>query len=274
VSEEWLQAASRPRLAARVDPSVPNVARVWNYLIGGRDNFEADRQAAKQLVAAAPVMEQVAPASRAFLSRTVTYLAADAGIRQFLDIGTGMPTAGNTHEVAQEVDPACRVVYVDNDPVVLAHARALLKSTPQGACDYIEADLRNPEAILAEAARTLDFGKPVALMLLAVLQFIADTENPYALVSRLLAALPSGSYLVVSHPTDDFNPNRQGESIQRYNERVADQATLRGHDETERFFAGLNIVAPGVVAVAEWRPDSDLDTARPSSMWCGVARKP
>jgi O-methyltransferase involved in polyketide biosynthesis len=159
------------------------------------------------------------------------------------------------------------------DPIVLTHARALLTSTPEGLCAYIQADLHDPDAILAEAAKTLDPDRPIALMLLAVLQFIPDADDPYALVSRLVAALPSGSYLVISHPTDDFNPNR-GESIQRYNERSADQATLRGQDQTTRFFAGLDLVEPGVVAVAKWRPDSDLAASRPSSMWCGVARKP
>jgi hypothetical protein len=269
-----MEAERTTRGASAIDTTTAHPARVYDYWLGGKDNFAADREAGEQALLAYPQLAQAVQSNRAFLARAVRYLTGEAAIRQFLDIGTGIPAANNTHQVAQHEAPDSRIVYVDNDPVVLAHARALLKSTPQGACDYIEADLRNPEAILAEAARTLDFDKPVALMLLAVLQFIADTENPYALVSRLLAALPSGSYLVVSHPTDDFNPNRQGESIQRYNERVPDQATLRGHDETERFFAGLNIVAPGVVAVAEWRPDSDLDTARPSSMWCGVARKP
>jgi S-adenosyl methyltransferase len=257
-----------------IDTSTAHPARVYDFWLGGKDNFAADREAAKLALQAYPQLAEAVKSNRAFLARAVRYLTGEAGIRQFLDIGTGIPAANNTHQVAQSEAPDSRIVYVDNDPIVLLHARALLKSTPEGACDYIQADLRDPETILAEAARTLDFGKPVALMLLAILQFIADEEDPYALVSRLMAALPSGSYLVVSHPTDDFNPNRQGESIQRYNERVADQATLRGHDETERFFAGLEIVAPGVVAVAEWRPDSDLDSARPSSMWCGVARKP
>ena len=211
--------------------------------------------------------------NRAFLARAVRYLTG-VGIRQFLDIGTGIPAVSNTHQVAQREAPDSRIVYVDNDPVVLLHAQALLTSTPQGSCDYIQADLRDPDTILAGAARTLDFGKPVALMLLAILQFISEQENPYALVSELLAVLPSGSYLVVSHPTDDFNPNRQGESIRRYNERVADQATLRGQDGTRRFFDGLDIIEPGVVAVSQWRPDSDLVAAGPSSMWCGIARKP
>ncbi len=175
--------------------------------------------------------------------------------------------------MAQQEAPETKIVYVDNDPIVLTHARALLTSTPQGACAYIQADLHDPDAILAEAAKTLDFSQPTALMLLAVLQFIPAAEDPYALVSGLMDALPSGSFLVVSHPTDDFNPNR-GESIQRYNERSADQATLRGQEETARFFDGLELIEPGVVAVARWRPDGDLTASRPSSMWCAVGRKP
>ena len=257
-----------------IDTSTAHPARVYDYWLGGKDNFAADREAARQALEAYPQLAEAVQSNRAFLARAVRYLTGEAGIRQFLDIGTGIPAASNTHQVAQREAADSRIVYVDNDPIVLLHARALLKSTPQGACDYLQADLRDPETILAQAARTLDFGQPVALMLLAILQFISDDEDPYLLVSRLLAVLPSGSYLVVSHPTDDFNPNRQGESIQRYNERVADQATLRGHDETARFFAGLELVEPGVVAVAKWRPASELDSARPSSMWCGVARKP
>jgi O-methyltransferase involved in polyketide biosynthesis len=255
-----------------IDISTAHPARVYDYWLGGKDNFAADREAAELALQAYPELAKAVQSNRAFLARAVRYLTG-TGIRQFLDIGTGIPAASNTHQVAQREAPDSRVVYVDNDPVVLLHAQALLKSTPQGVCDYIQADLRDPGTILTGAARTLDFGQPVALMLLAILQFIPE-EEPYALVSELLAALPSGSYLVVSHPTDDFNPNRQGESIQRYNERVADQATLRGQDETRRFFDGLDIIEPGVVAVSRWRPDSDLVAAAPSSMWSGVARKP
>jgi S-adenosyl methyltransferase len=260
--------------APDIDTSTAHPARVYDYWLGGKDNFAADREAAELALQAYPQLAAAVQSNRAFLARAVHYLTHEAGIRQFLDIGTGIPAVNNTHQVAQREAPESRIVYVDNDPIVLLHARALLKSTPQGACDYLHADLRHPGKILDEAARTLDFRAPVALMLLAILQFIADDEDPYALVSRLLAALPPGSYLVVSHPTDDFNPNRQGESIQRYNERVADQAVLRGRDETARFFDGLELVEPGVVAVAKWRPDSDLDAARPSSMWCAVGRKP
>jgi hypothetical protein len=256
-----------------IDTSVAHPARVYDYWLGGKDNFAADREAGELALQAYPQLAQAVRSNRAFLARAVRFLADEMDMRQFLDIGTGIPTADNTHEVAQATAPDSRIVYVDNDPVVLLHANALLKSSPEGACEYIHADLHDADAILEEAAKTLDFGQPIALMLLAVLQFITDNEDPYALVARLVAALPAGSYLVISHPTDDFNPNR-GESIQRYNERVADTATLRGKEETARFFDGLDLAEPGIVGVSAWRPDSDLDEARPSSMWCGVARKP
>jgi SAM-dependent methyltransferase len=257
-----------------IDTSVAHPARVYDYWLGGKDNFAADREAGELALRAYPQLAQAVQSNRAFLARAVRFLAGEAGIRQFLDIGTGIPTANNTHEVAQATVPSSRIVYVDNDPVVLLHAQALLRSNPAGACDYIQADLRDSETILEVAAKTLDFGQPIALMLLAVLQFISDEEDPYRLVAHLVDVLPSGSYLVISHPTDDFNPNKKGESMQRYNERVSAAGTLRGQEETERFFAGLELADPGVVAVSAWRPDSDVTAARPSSMWCGVARKP
>jgi O-methyltransferase involved in polyketide biosynthesis len=255
-----------------IDTSTAHPARVYDYWLGGKDNFAADREAGELALQAYPQLAEAVQSNRAFLARAVRFLTG-AGIRQFLDVGTGIPSASNTHQVAQGEAPESKIVYVDNDPIVLLHARALLKSTPEGACAYLEADLRDPDDILARAAQTLDFSQPVALMMLAIMQFIADEEDPYALVSRLMAALPPGSYLVLAHPTDDFNPNRQGESIQRYNERVADQAVLRGRDETARFFDGLELVEPGLVTSSKWRPDSDLTAARHSSMWCGVARK-
>jgi hypothetical protein len=256
-----------------LDTSVAHPARVYDYWLGGTDHFAADREAGELALRAYPQLAEAVKSNRAFLARAVRYLTGEAGIRQFLDLGTGIPTADNTHQVAQREAPESRIVYVDSDPIVLQHARMLLSSSPDGACDYIHADLRDSAAVLAAAQRTLDLGEPVALMLLAVLQFIGADEDPYALVSGLVSALPSGSYLVVSHPTDDFNPNR-GESIQRYNERVADQAMLRDRDETTRFFDGLELVDPGVVAVSRWRPDSEEEAERASSMWCGVARKP
>jgi hypothetical protein len=256
----------------KIDTTKAHPARIYDAWLGGKDNFAADREAAELALQAYPALAEAIQSNRAFLGRAVRFLVG-AGVRQFLDIGTGLPAADNTHEVAQREAPDSRIVYVDNDPIVLRHAQALLTSTPEGACDYIQADLSAPETILADAARTLDFDRPVALMLLAVLQFALDEQDPYGLVSRLMAALPAGSYLVISHPTDDFNPNR-GESMTVYNERSVEQAVVRDKAETARFFDGLDLLDPGVVPVAEWRPDSDATAAKPSSMWCGVARKP
>ena len=259
------------RAVPAIDTSMAHPARIYDYWLGGKDNFAADREAAELALQAYPELAQAVKSNRAFLGRAVRYLAQQ-GVRQFLDIGTGLPAVGNTHEIAQEEARDSRIVYVDNDPVVLLHAQALLKSTPEGACDYIQADLRDSATILTRAARTIDLREPVALMLLAVLQFIPDSDDPYGLVSSLVAALPSGSYLVISHPTDDFNPNK-GESMKVYNQRSAEQAVLRDQAATARFFDGLELLEPGVVPVAQWRPDSDLTAARPSSMWCGVALK-
>jgi O-methyltransferase involved in polyketide biosynthesis len=256
----------------KIDPTRAHPARIYDSWLGGKDNFAADREAARLALQAYPALAEAIQSNRAFLGRAVRFLV-DEGIRQFLDIGTGLPAADNTHEVAQREAPDSRIVYVDNDPVVLRHAQALLTSTPNGACDYIQSDLCDPETILAEAARTLDFDRPVALMLLAVLQFVPDGQDPYGLVARLTAALPPGSYLVISHPTDDFNPNK-GESMKVYNELSVEQAVVRDKAGTARFFDGLDLLDPGVVPVAGWRPDSDATAARPSSMWCGVARKP
>ncbi len=260
------------RALPRIDTSRAHPARIYDCWLGGKDNFAADREAAELALQAYPALAEGIRSNRAFLGRAVRFLVHE-GIGQFLDIGTGLPAADNTHEVAQREAPDSRIVYVDNDPIVLRHAQALLTSTPQGACDYIQADLRDPEAIIAEAARTLDFDRPVGLMLLAVLQFVLDDQDPYGLVSSLMAALPSGSYLVISHPTDDFNPN-QGESMKVYNERSVEEAVVRDKAGTARFFDGLDLLEPGVVPVATWRPDSDVTAARASSAWCGVARKP
>jgi hypothetical protein len=257
-----------------IDTSVAHPARIYDYWLGGKDNFAADREAGEQALRAYPELAQAVWSNRAFLARAVKLLAGEVGIRQFLDIGPGIPASNNTHEVAQAIAPDSRIVYVDNDPVVLLHARALLKSSTAGACDYLLADLRDPDAILRAAAKTLDFSQPIALMLLVVLQHISDEEDPYRLVAHLVGALPAGSFLVISHPTDDFNPNNKGESMARYHERVRAADTLRGKEDTERFFAGLDLAEPGVVPVSGWRPDSEVTAARPASMWCGVARKP
>ncbi len=253
---------------------MPNVARVWNYLIGGKDNFAADRKAADGLVAAAPVMGVVAPATRAFLQRAVRYLAAEAGLRQFLDIGTGLPTENNTHEVAQSVAPESRIVYVDNDPVVLSHARALLTSSPEGSTSYIDADAREPEKIIAEAAETLDFDAPVGIVMVDILNFIDDTGEAASVISALMSAAAAGSYLVAMQPASDLDPELL--AAQRWWNQVAPvPVSLRSHAETLSFFAGLELIEPGLVTVPEWRPgeaDHGYDKVLP--LYAAVARKP
>jgi trans-aconitate methyltransferase len=269
VSDDWLKASSRSKRAAGVDSSLPNVARVWNYLVGGRDNFEADRRAARQLVAASPLMADVALASRAFLCRAVSYLAAEAGVRQFLDIGPGIPAAGNTHEVAQRVDPACRVVYVDNDPVVLSHARARLRSADAGGTSYIDADARDTEAIVDGARATLDFAQPVGVIMIDLLNFIEDASD---VVDRMLAAVPAGSYLAVMHPLRD---ERLAMAAHRWNQLAAIPVFLRERDQMTRWLASLEVIDPGLVEVDQWRPGTvDHDCPRGVPLLGAVARKP
>ena len=256
------------------DTSVPHIARVYDYWLGGKDNFAADRELGERTLQAYPNLVFSVRANRAFLARAVRFLAAEAGIRQFLDIGTGIPTANNTHEVAQRAAPDSRIVYVDNDPVVLSHAKALLKSTPEGACAYLDADLRDPEAILAAAAGTLDFTKPVAVMLIAVLHFIGDDAQAGAIVSQLMDACVPGSFVVISHVGGDIDAEQQTEMVRRLNESVAEKATMRDRAGVTRLFAGLELAEPGVVRVADWRPGSDLEAASPTGLWGGLARKP
>lgn len=258
----------------QIDTSVPHPARVYDYLLGGKDNFEADRAAAKDAMAAFPPMAQSARANRRFLSRVVRYLAAEAGIRQFLDIGAGLPTAENVHEVAQAVAPESRVVYVDNDPIVLMHARALLNSSPEGATGYIDADARDPALILRGARRTLDFAQPVAVLLFAILHLVPDSADPRGIVHALMDAAPAGSYLAISHAAADMRPEAV-EGVRRLAERNPGvQGALRGHGQVAAFFDGFDLVEPGVVPVAKWRPASDLEAAAPGMLWGGVARKP
>jgi len=261
------RAAERPGF----DTSVAHQARMYDYWLGGKDNFAADRKAAQESLAAFPGMAHLARANRAFLGRVIRYLAGEAGIRQFLDVGTGIPTASNTHQVAQEVAPECRVVYVDYDPVVLSHARALLTSTPEGATDYIDADLREPGHILAKAARTLDFTEPVAVTMLAILHAIGDDEDPYGLVAQIMAALPSGSYLAISHLPSDLEP-KLAESRDRVNRLSHQQYTHRSHAEVLRFFDGLDMIEPGRVELRKWRPT--IESSRMTPGWCGLGRKP
>lgn len=278
MADEWLKKTTRPVKVAQIDTTVPNVARVWNYLVGGRDNFEADRRAARQLVAASPVMSEVVPASRGFLRRAVRYLAGEAGVRQFVDIGTGMPTAGNTHEVAQAIAPECRVVYVDNDPVVLAHARALLRPGPasttrEGTVSYIDADARDPARVIAGAQATLDFGEPVAVILIDILNFITDAEAAGTLAA-LCAAMSSGSYLAVMQPASDLDPTL--EIAERHWNHVARvPVRLRTLAEVTAWADGLALVPPGVVEITRWRPDEG-DPTYPGAipLYVFVARKP
>ena len=249
-------------------------ARIYNYWLGGKDNYAADREAAEQAIAANPGIVSDVRANRAFLARAVHYLAAERGIRQFLDIGTGLPTASNTHEVAQAADPAARVVYVDNDPIVLVHARALLTSTPEGATAYLDADLRDAAGILRAAAQTLDFGWPIALMLLIILHMIPDTDDPYGIVGTLVEALPSGSYLVLAHPASDIRAAEMTEMTRRVNQRMSGPpATMRDHAAITRFFDGLDLLEPGVVQPQQWRPGPGVAGPAQVTAWCGVARK-
>jgi DNA polymerase III psi subunit len=266
--------APEPLDAPAFDTSVAHVARVYNYWLGGKDNFAADRAAAQQAIAAFPDIVHSARANRAFLRRAVTYLAGTAGIRQFLDIGTGIPSANNTHEVAQSVAAECRIVYVDNDPVVLAHARALLTSTSEGATDYIDADLRNADQILAKAAETLDLSKPVAVMLMAILQHLGDDHDPYAVVARLMTAVPAGSYLALSHPAKDIHAAEMAEMANRLNQTMAEKVTFRTQAEVAPFFAGLELIEPGMTNVPDWRPETAEEAGSPAALWAGVARKP
>ena len=255
------------------DTSVPHVARVYDYWLGGKDNFAADRVMGERTLQAYPNLVYSVRANRAFLARTVRFLA-NQGIRQFLDIGTGIPTANNTHEVAQGAAPESRIVYVDNDPIVLSHAKALLKSTPEGACAYLDADLRDPDTILAGAANTLDFARPVAVMLIAVMHFIGDDAEASAIMNRLMAACVPGSYVALSHAASDIDAAQMAEMIRRLNESTAEKTTLRDRAGVTRLFDGLELVEPGVIRAAEWRPDTDLEAASPAALWGGVARKP
>jgi hypothetical protein len=260
--------------ASTFDSSVAHIARVYNYWLGGKDNYAADRAAGDRTMAVFPGIATAARANRAFLRRAVRFLVAEAGVRQFLDIGTGIPTSDNTHEVAQSLAPDSRIVYVDNDPVVLAHARALLTSTPPGATDYLEADLRQPGPILARAAQTLDFSRPVAVMLLAVMQLIADDDDPGKVVAELLAAVPPGSYLALSHPTSDVQQDQVTAMVAQLNDLVAEKVTTRDRDQVARFFTGLEPVEPGLVNVSQWRPDVTALPQPAAALWVCVARKP
>ena len=261
-------------LDSRFDVSVAHIARVYNYWLGGKDHFTADRIAGENTIAVYPGIRLSARANRAFLARAVRYLAGTEGIRQFLDIGTGLPTANNTHEVAQATVPDSRIVYVDNDPLVLAHARALLTSSREGATAYLDADLRDTEKILLQAADTLDFSQPVAIMLIAILHYIPDVAEAREIVARLLGAVPPGSFLTISHAGSDLFPDQIAAFEKRLNEHLpGDQHVARTRAAVAKFFDGTQLLAPGVVRVSEWRPASADESAVPTTLWGGVGQK-
>ena len=255
-----------------IDTTVPHSARIWNYWLGGKDNFAADRAAGDQYRATFPGVVELARASRAFLKRSVRYLAGEAGVRQFLDIGTGLPTFDNTHEVAQRVAPDARVVYVDNDPLVLVHARALLVGTPEGRTAYIDADLHDPDRILIEAGKTLDFAAPIAIILSGVLGHVPDTEEARGIVKRLLDAVPSGSYLAINDGTSEDAVDEAEKAAEEYAETGAVAYNNRRPEEIASFFAGLELVEPGVVSVPLWRADPG-DDVHELGAFGGVGRK-
>lgn len=258
-----------------IDTSIPQSPRVWNYWLGGKDNYEVDRAVGDHVMASTPQIVELARSSRAFLNRAVVYLAGEVGVRQFLDIGTGLPTANNTHEVAQQVAPEAKIVYVDNDPVVLAHARALLLSTPEGATTYLDADLYDSATILRRAAETLDFERPIALILMNILGHVADWEQAKSIVKTLVEALPSGSYLLVSDGTNVIDPEALNEAARIYNEHANPQYHLRTPEMISELFTGLDLLEPGVVSCPSWRPEAAaVGQIVEVDQFGGVGRKP
>ncbi|MDW4905346.1 SAM-dependent methyltransferase [Streptomyces sp. ADMS] len=259
---------------SRLDTSVAHNARVWNYWIGGKDNYVVDQGVGDHIDAMFPLIRSVARADRAFLGRAVRFLVAERGVRQFLDIGTGLPTVDNTHEIAQRIAPESRIVYVDNDPIVLAHARTLLTGTREGATDYIDADIHHPDAIVRRASETLDFDRPVAVMMLGILNFVLDTGQAQGIVRRIMASVPSGSYLVLTHPTTDPDLDGEGniEAMKFWNDNATPPITARPRAEVAAFFDGLDLLAPGLVSCAQWRAENDSADVLPQ--FGAVAVKP
>ncbi|WP_031507863.1 SAM-dependent methyltransferase [Streptomyces megasporus] len=266
----------------RIDTTIPHSARMWDYWLGGKNHYEVDRAAGDQVRRIHPGILDYARADRAFLGRAVTHLTREVGIRQFLDIGTGLPTSDNTHEVAQRIAPEARIVYADNDPIVLAHARALLTSTPEGATDYLDADLHDPDAILRDAARTLDFTEPIAVMLLGIVMFVQDTERARAIVKRLMDAVPPGSHLVLSHTITAPGLADVDAAVEYWNSVGTPKLHQRTPEEVARFFDGLDLLEPGVVSCSRWRPEpsptgeeaDEPDEPDEVAFYCGVGRKP
>jgi hypothetical protein len=271
----WMSGLDLAERGLHFDPTVPHPARIYSYWLGGKDHFDADRDAAEKVMRVCPQVVASARANRAFLARVVRFLAADCGIRQFLDIGPGLPGPDSTHQVAQDVDVGCRVVYADCDSLVLTHARALLTSTTtKGVCDYVEADLREPETILAQAARTLDFTQPAAILLLAVVHFIEDAAGPAQILATLADALAPGSFVAISHLTADLAPEQVTAATTAYNTLCPVRVTARTHAQITALFGGLPLLPPGVVPVSEWRPQVWNPFGQPADLHGGVARIP
>jgi SAM-dependent methyltransferase len=257
-----------------LDTGTPHSARLWNYWLGGKDNFQADRDAGDAIAGMLPSIVALAREDRKFLRRSVEHLVRDGGIRQILDIGTGLPTADNTHQVAQRAAPETRVVYVDNDPLVLVHARALLQGTEEGATTYVEADLNDPESIMRAARETLDFSQPIALSLVALLHLVADEDEPTRIVRELLDALAPGSYVTLSHATGDFDPETWERVVEVYR-KGGTAAQVRSHAEFSAFFTGLDLLDPGVVLAALWHPElGEPQGGEEIPLYVGIGRKP
>jgi hypothetical protein len=277
--DAWLRQAGRADRseddagAAKLDTKVAYSARVNNYWRGGKDNFAADREAAEQAVKAFPALPEAVRAGQAFRERVARYLVAETAVRQFLDLGTGLPTGETIYQIAESLAPGGRVVYTDNDPMVLSHARALLTDGAPGSSAYVHADLRDTGAVLTAAAQTLDLTEPVAVLLVSVLHLIPDADDPYAIVSRLMEATAPGSHLVIVHPSSDIRPEASAQMAANLNQMVAQKRTYRSHGEVSRFFGGLELVQPGVVPLPQWRPDTADEAAVPTLAWSGVARK-
>ena len=274
-NDDWFAPIPSGSEPAKIDTSVAHIARVYDYWLGGKDNYAADRQGAEEVIAAYPGIRTTVRAQRAFLGRAVRYLTVEAGVRQFLDIGTGLPSANNTHEVAQEAAPESRVVYVDNDPIVLAHARALLEGSPEGASAYVDADLRDTGKILEAAAATLDFAKPVGVIMIGILHCLPDDDDPAGIVAQVVDAVPSGSYLAIAHPAKDIHSGQTTNAAARLNRLMSGRITLRTRAEVCGFFDGMDMVEPGVVQMHRWRPDSSVAVDDyETSGWAGIGQKP
>jgi hypothetical protein len=272
--DDWQLDAIRRQKAARIDPAVPNAARVADFLNGDRNNFEADRRAARVMLSTAPAIAAIVPAVLAFQQRAVRFLAVEAGVRQFVDVGTGLPGVETNRDIFQAADPACRVVYVDNDPMVLSYVRAFATSTPEGAVAALDARLTDPAAVLAGAAATLDFRQPIAILLPSTLPFIASTARAAAILSTLVAALSPGSYLALCHVAGDLDP-AVGAGADQWNRMSSLRITVRSRAEVAGLTEGLDLVEPGLVPVNEWRQAADVNgTVRPVPVYAALARKP